>query len=240
MLIERSNRWTINAVYNSVRVSIYHWSIILHVNFKKAEEIEVLLPLNNIFNGEEMVEITWLGRGGQGAVTAAELLATAAINEGKMAIAIPEFGAERRGAPVRAYNRIVTKWKELPKTPVLTPEILIIIDPGLATKAKSYVSTEKIRYLIANTTFSKSELLKSIGKDISEENVYVLDATKIAMEIFGRAIYNTVMLGALVGSVPLVSLSSVENAIKKSFSGKLVEINLKAINMGANKVKGGA
>ncbi|MEM4463344.1 MAG: 2-oxoacid:acceptor oxidoreductase family protein, partial [Fervidicoccaceae archaeon] len=109
--------------------------------------------MSNI-NNEEMIEITWLGRGGQGAVTAAELLAIAAIGEGKAAVAIPEFGAERRGAPVRAYNRLSSSMKELPKTPIVSPNILVVIDPSLVTKAEQYVNFERLRYVVSNTSMS--------------------------------------------------------------------------------------
>lgn len=192
-----------------------------------------------IGGNSEMIEITWLGRGGQGAVTAAEILAIAAIEEGKAAVAIPEFGAERRGAPVRAYNRLYPQMKELPKTPILSPDILIIIDPSLVARASSYVSFEKMKYVVANTSTTRDELARMLGAKIPIENIFPFDGAKIALEIFGRPIYNTVMLGALVGSVPLVKAGSLENAVKKSFTGKLVELNLKAISEGMKKVKEG-
>ncbi|MGB9725340.1 MAG: 2-oxoacid:acceptor oxidoreductase family protein [Fervidicoccaceae archaeon] len=185
----------------------------------------------------QLVEITWLGRGGQGAVTAAELLAIAAIEEGKTAVAIPEFGAERRGAPVRAYNRLSNQRKELPKTPIVSPDILVIIDPSLISRAGNYINFERIRYLVANTSVTREDLAKLLGIKMPLENIFPVDGAKIAMQIFGRPIYNTVMLGALVGSVPLVKATSLESAVKKNFSGKLVEMNLKAIFEGMNKVR---
>jgi len=192
---------------------------------------------HSLFGDGEMIEITWLGRGGQGAVTAAELLAIASIEEEKTAIAIPEFGAERRGAPVRAYNRMSSKKGELPKTPVISPDILVIIDPSLVSKAELYVNFNKIKYIVANTPLSREEVLKALKANIPASNVYMFDGSKAAMEIFGRPIYNTVMLGALIGAVPLVKPSSLENAVKKSFSGKLAELNLKAISIGMNRIR---
>ncbi|MEM0020632.1 MAG: 2-oxoacid:acceptor oxidoreductase family protein [Fervidicoccaceae archaeon] len=192
--------------------------------------------MSNI-NNEEMIEITWLGRGGQGAVTAAELLAIAAIGEGKAAVAIPEFGAERRGAPVRAYNRLSSSMKELPKTPIVSPNILVVIDPSLVTKAEQYVNFERLRYVVSNTSMSREDLNRFYGGRLSNKEIFTVDASKIALEIFGRPIYNTIMLGALVGSIPLVKIENLENVIKKNFSGKLVELNMKAVSSGINMVK---
>lgn len=181
---------------------------------------------------KDFIEITWLGRGGQGAVTASEILATSAIKEGKNAIAVPEFGAERRGAPVRAYTRISTSFKDIYKTPITKPDIFVLLDPSLLSRAKDYVNLDKDTVVVANTNITKDEAVQLLGKDVSPDNVFVIDASKIVMPVLGRPIFNTVMVGALLGVVGLVKLSTVLETTREYFKGKLGELNAKVIEEG--------
>ncbi len=178
-----------------------------------------------------MIEVRWHGRGGQGVVTSSQLLANAAIVEGKYAIHIPEFGPERRGAPVRSYTRIDDRVIEI-RYGVLNPDIVIVIDPTLLQYKELILSGLKEDSKII---FNYPNLAKA--SSIAGYDSYVVDAYHISMDILGRPIYNTAMLGALVGVTKLVSLDSVETALKRRFGEKLAEVNMKAVRKGALEVK---
>ncbi len=183
----------------------------------------------------EMVEITWLGRGGQGAVMASEILAQAAIMEGRNALSIPEFGAERRGAPVRAYNRIAaTLDTVVPRTPITQPHILVVMDPSLLRARGLMPRVRPGGTVLVNTGKSPSEARAILGRDDLE--VHTINATEIAMRVLGRPIVNTILVGALVRAVPLVSLESVKASIREKFSGRILEKNLRAVEEGYNRV----
>ncbi len=188
------------------------------------------------FLGEEYLEVTWLGRGGQGAVTASELIAAAAILEGKNANAIPEFGAERRGAPVRAYTRISFGFKELPKTPIINPHIVVLLDPSLLKLIPSFVKPRENAILVANTTKSIDEIIEVTGELFKKENIFTVNATAIALNTIGKPIFNTPMTGAFVKVVPVVKLESLLTIIKKYFPGKLGEANAQAAQLSYEKV----
>ncbi len=171
-------------------------------------------------------EIRWHGRGGQGAVTAAMILAKAAIYEGKHAQAFPEFGAERRGAPVKAYTR-VSDSPILTRAPIITPDIVVVLDPSLP-KELYLTGLKENGYLVVNTKKSPSEYASTIGVD-GRYRVYTVDATRLALETLGVPIVNTAMVGALVRVVPIVSIESVERAVMETFPGKLGEKNVRAV-----------
>ncbi len=190
------------------------------------------------FQKEEYLEVTWLGRGGQGAVTASELIAMAAIMEGKNANAIPEFGAERRGAPVRAYTRISYGWKELPKTPITNPHVVVLLDPSLLKMIPLYIKPRNDSILIANTKRTRREAAGVLGGLFDEKNIYTVNATEVALRIIGKPIFNTPMTGAFIRVIPIVSLESLKQAIMKRFPGKLGEINAKAAEEAYHLIKG--
>jgi pyruvate ferredoxin oxidoreductase gamma subunit len=190
------------------------------------------------FYQEEFLEVTWLGRGGQGAVTASELIASAAILEGKKANAIPEFGAERRGAPVRAYTRISFGWKELPKTPITNPHVVVLLDPSLLKMIPQYISPRKNSILIANTRRSPNEVFELLGGMFDVKRIYTVNASKVALDILGKPIFNTPMTGAFVKIVPVVHIETLVEVIKKRFPGKLGELNAKAALTTYNLIKG--
>jgi len=172
------------------------------------------------------IEIRWHGRGGQGAVTASEIVAAAAILEGKNALAFPEFGAERRGAPVRAYTRITDEF-EIARTPVVNPDIVIILDPSLITPA--YVEGLKENgCVITNAPEDPKELAKRLNL---KENVRVatVDATSIALKWLRAPIVNTAILGALIKATDIVKLDTVINLVKERFPGKIGEANASAV-----------
>lgn len=167
-----------------------------------------------------MIEVRWHGRGGQGAVTAAELVAYASIIKGYYALAFPEFGAERRGAPVTAYNRISEK-VVYDRSPVLYPDIVVILDPGMVERGVLH-GLKKGGVVVANTTKRPSELVELLGH---EYRFATIDATKIALEVFRLPIVNTAMTAALAASTKVVDLDHLIDAVRARFSGRLASLN---------------
>ncbi|RLF11149.1 MAG: hypothetical protein DRJ68_00215 [Thermoprotei archaeon] len=175
-----------------------------------------------------MIEIRWHGRGGQGAVTAAELLASAAIMEGKWAQAFPSFGAERRGAPVQAYTRIDDK-PIYNRSFIYEPDVVVVLDPSLLEGAELRDVLSGLKAgskLIVNTKLSPKSLAEKLH---FKGEVATIDATAIALEVIGRPIVNTAMLGAVVKTVGVVDPSSVLKVLEKRFSGGVLKRNIEAI-----------
>ncbi|MEN6616692.1 MAG: 2-oxoacid:acceptor oxidoreductase family protein, partial [Syntrophorhabdus sp.] len=139
-----------------------------------------------------MLEVRFHGRGGQGAVTSAEIIAQAAIKQGMRAQAFPSFGPERRGAPVQAFLRVSDKPIRL-RSKVYKPDSVLILDPTLVASANPTAGLKDGGYVIINSNKSVDELKQTFpGK-----NIIAVDATKIAKEELGVPITNTTMLGAL-------------------------------------------
>jgi pyruvate ferredoxin oxidoreductase gamma subunit len=171
-----------------------------------------------------MIEIRFHGRGGQGAVTSAELVAQAAIDMGKFATAFPSFGPERRGAPVVAFARVDDKPVRL-RSKVYKPDVVIVLDPSLLDIANPVDGLSKDGLLVINS----SESPETIRKQISFEGRLALtDATKIAKEVIGLPITNTTMVGALVKALEVVSVDSLIEPFKKRF-GKIAARNIEAM-----------
>jgi 2-oxoacid:acceptor oxidoreductase gamma subunit (pyruvate/2-ketoisovalerate family) len=179
-----------------------------------------------------MHQIRFHGRGGQGVVTAAELTAIAAFNEGHYSQAFPSFGVERTGAPIEAFARIDDNPIRT-REHIYEPDILIIQDPSLVGTVDVTKGADNETLVILNSSKKKDE----ISLPIPKENLFVLDATKIAMEELGRNIVNTVILGAFAKATGLVTLKSLEIAIKQKFKAKgtaLIEKNIAAITRAYN------
>jgi len=176
-----------------------------------------------------LIEIRWHGRGGQGAVTAAEILASAAVMEGKWAQAFPSFGAERRGAPVQAFTRIDDK-PILNRSFIYEPDVVVILDEGLLDTEKANVidGLKPNGMLIANTSQGPREVAERLG---FKGGVAVVDATSVALEVLGVPIVNTAILGAVVRALGIVSTKSVTDVFKKKFSPSLAEKNIKAFSV---------
>ena len=173
-----------------------------------------------------MFQIRIHGRGGQGVVTAAELIATAAFKDGKEAQAFPAFGVERTGAPIEAFARINNKIIRL-REQVQNPDVIIVQDASLLKTVDVAKGAGSKTIAIINTTQDKENLTINLPK----ENVFTIDATKIALEELGRNIVNTVILGAFAKQSGLVSLKGLEEAIAEKFKNKgaMAEKNLKAV-----------
>jgi pyruvate ferredoxin oxidoreductase gamma subunit len=174
------------------------------------------------------------GRGGQGVVTAAELIALAAFYEGKEAQAFPFFGVERSGAPIMAFARISDK-KIKTREQVYQPDFLIIQDATLIHNEGIFNGITTNTKVLINSSKKREEIFSELGKYkkiIAVENIFTTPATEIALEIIGRNIVNTVILGAMVKHSNLFSLKSLKEAVSIKLGGKgskIVEKNIAAI-----------
>jgi len=177
----------------------------------------------------KMYEIRIHGRGGQGAVTAAQILAIAAFHKGKNTQAFPRFGTERRGAPVESFTRIDNKII-LIRSAVYHPDIVIVLDPSLLSSVDVTKGLKKNGFIIINS----SKKTKPNGF-----TTYNVDATAIALKIFGRDIVNTAMLGALAAVSNIVDMPSLNKAIEDRFEGRtsIIEKNKQAVKEVYDKVK---
>ncbi len=185
------------------------------------------------------LEIRWHGRGGQGAKTAAFLLAEAMIEQGKFAQGFPDYGPERMGAPIRGYNRISSEPVNL-HCDIENPEIVIVLDPTLLSSEKVTSGLASGGKLLVNSPEDPEEL-KARG-DLGDTTVYTVDATKIALEEIGRAIPNLPMIGALLKVSDLADIESMTRVVSKKFESKfsreVVEGNLKAMRRAYEEVRG--
>jgi pyruvate ferredoxin oxidoreductase gamma subunit len=179
-----------------------------------------------------MIEIRFHGRGGQGAVTTGELLAKAAISEGKWAQAFPAFGPERRGAPVLAFCR-VSENKIQHRFQVKEPNIVVVLDPSLLEVLDPSKGLKPDGLMIVNSPLSAQEIKKQHQYSCK---VATIDASKIAKEILRLNITNTSMLGALVKVSKLIKLQSLDEPFKERF-GKVAENNLKACHTAFDQMK---
>ncbi|MDZ7760542.1 MAG: 2-oxoacid:acceptor oxidoreductase family protein [Desulfovermiculus sp.] len=171
-----------------------------------------------------MIEVRFHGRGGQGSVTAAELMAQAAISEGKYAQAFPSFGPERRGAPVTAFLRISTSQIFL-REKIDFPDVVVILDPRLLELVDVFHGLKKGGTIIVNCS---AEYRKTLAEKEKYYRVVTVDATRIALETIGLPIANTAIIGALVKSLGIIDIHSLENPLYTRF-GKLAEKNINAL-----------
>jgi len=181
-----------------------------------------------------LIEVRWHGRGGQGAWTASELLARAAIHEGKHIQSFPEFGPERMGAPVRAFTRISDEPIRL-HCSVYNPDIVVVLDPTLMVTIPVAHGLKKNGTIIINTSDEPAKIkekLKIIGGV-----VWTVPATEIAIKILGRPITNTAMLGAVARATHIVGMESIEKAVNERFSAQLAEKNIGVIKEACKEAK---
>lgn len=183
-----------------------------------------------------MIQIRIHGRGGQGVVTAAELIALAAFSQKLEAQAFPMFGVERTGAPIQSFVRL-SQEKILTKAHIYKPNIIIVQDPTLLLDKNTLVGVNKETILIINSQEAKKDIYKKIKGEIKEENIFSAPATKIAMEIIGKNIVNTVTLGIFAQATKLITLNSLLKAIKEKFKNKdkdIINKNCRAITLAYN------
>ncbi len=189
---------------------------------------------------EKLVEVRWHGRGGQGAKTAAMLLAEAASDAGMYIQAFPEYGPERMGAPVLAFNRISSSPIRL-RCHVNEPDIVVVLDPTLIGKVDVVNGLSEDGVLLINTEQSPKEIRERL--QLSGMKVYTVDASKISLDTIGRPIPNTPMMGALIkvtGILPYESFMEVMKVqLEEKFRSKpeVIKGNLEAIERAYQEVE---
>jgi len=172
-----------------------------------------------------MFQVRIHGRGGQGVVTAAEMLSIAAFREGKHAQAFPSFGSERTGAPVVAFCRIDDKEIRV-REPILEPDAIIIQDPTLLHQVDVFAGLRPGGIILINTARSFAEL--GLQDFVGKFKARAVPARELAMKHVGRPVPNAVLLGAFAAFSGLISLDSVGAAINEKFSGKVAAANVAA------------
>jgi pyruvate ferredoxin oxidoreductase gamma subunit len=173
-----------------------------------------------------MIEIRFHGRGGQGAVTTAELVATAAIDDGKFAQGFPSFGPERRGAPVAAFVRVDEKRIRL-REKVYEPNYAVVLDPTILSIVNVAAGLKEGGIILINSHKTPAELRERYPM-LAKARLAVVDASTIAKETLGIPVTNTTMLGALIKATGIVSLESIYRALERRF-GALAARNIKAL-----------
>jgi len=189
-------------------------------------------------NGD-MIEIRWHGRGGQGAKTAATLVATVAVHEDKYAQGFPEYGPERAGAPIKGYTRISGN-RIHQHSPIDHPDIVVVLDESLLIIANVTDGLGEDGILIVNTDASPAEIRKRVN--LEGGKVYTVDATKIAIDTIGRPIPNTPMMAAVSMVTGAVSRNGIEKSLREKLGHKfgtaIVEGNITAVARAFEETKG--
>jgi pyruvate ferredoxin oxidoreductase gamma subunit len=170
-----------------------------------------------------MHEIRLHGRGGQGVVTAAELLSVAAFRDGQFAQAFPSFGSERTGAPVAAFCRIDARAIRL-REPIVNPDVVIVLDPTLLHSVAVFAGIKPGATILINTSRTVAEL----GLAELNARIRCVPATEIARRFVGKPLPNAAMLGALAAATEIVRLESVSAAIAERFAGAVAANNVAA------------
>ena len=178
----------------------------------------------------KLIEIRWHARAGQGAVTAAKLVAETALSQGRYMQAMPEYGPERTGAPLKAFTRVCDEPIEVHNN-ITNPQIVVVLDDTLLDIVTVTDGIEKDGYIILNTSMSVDEARAKLGID-KDITVAVVNATEIAMQTIKRNIPNTPMVAAVskvTGVIPLDSfLEHLKSTFGSKFSQEIIDANLKS------------
>ena len=186
-----------------------------------------------------LIEIRWHGRGGQGAKTASLLLADAAFNTGKYIQGFPEYGPERMGAPITAYNRISDKPITIHSN-IYEPNYVVVVDDTLLESVPVTAGLKKEGAIVINTTKSPEYLKEKLNG--YDGNIYTIDARKVSEETLGKYFPNTPMLAAIVKVTGIMSDEAFLEDMKKSFKHKfakkpeVIEGNMKALELALKEV----
>ena len=183
---------------------------------------------------KRILEVRWHGRGGQGAWTASELLARAAIYEGKYIQSFPEFGPERMGAPVAAFTRISTEPIQI-HCAVYNPDVVAVLDPTLLKTVPVTKGLNEEGTIIINSKENPADTRKMLNTD--KGKIWTVPATEIAMRILGRPITNTAMLGAVARITEAVKLESIEKVVEERFRRDIAEKNVAVVKEAYKEVK---
>ncbi len=188
----------------------------------------------------DMIEIRWHGRGGQGAKTASLLLADAAFNTGKYIQGFPEYGPERMGAPITAYNRISSSPIRIHSN-IYEPDYVVVVDDTLLESVDVTSGLKEEGAIVINTTKGKDELEKLLKG--YKGKVYTIDARKVSMETLGKYFPNTPMLAAIVKVSKIMNedefVKDMQGSFKHKFAKKpeVIEGNMKALELALKEVK---
>ena len=189
---------------------------------------------------ENMIEIRWHGRGGQGAKTASLLLADAAFNTGKYIQGFPEYGPERMGAPLTAYNRISDTPIRIHSN-IYEPDYVVVVDDTLLESVDVTAGLKETGAIVINTTKSEDYLRKALKG--YKGDIYTIDARKISEEALGKYFPNTPMLAAIIKVAKIMTdeelLADMEGSFKHKFAKKpeVIDGNMKALEMALKEVK---
>ncbi len=186
-----------------------------------------------------MFQVRIHGRGGQGVVSASQMMSVAAFHQGRHSQSFPSFGSERMGAPVTAYVRIDDREIEL-REPVLDPDLLIVQDPTLFHSVDVFSGLREDGYVLINSSKSVEELgiEEAVGK-LPAGHVVTVPATELALKHLKRPTPNTVLLGAFAAVGELLEMDGVEKAILEKFPGKVGEMNVAAAKAAYHAAKSG-
>ena len=189
---------------------------------------------------EEITEVRWHGRAGQGLITAVELLAEAALAENRYFQAFPEFGAERTGAPMRAFSRFSSHPITL-HCPIIEPDGVVVLDPTLLGVVDVFDGLKPRGFAVINTHLAPETLKKR--HDLHGVHVFTLNATKIAMDALGRNIPNVPMIGALLRARRIVQKDRMADLLRRRLGSRVskeaVEGNVAALEKGYVEVQEG-
>lgn len=189
---------------------------------------------------DNLVEIRWHGRGGQGAKTASLLLADAAFNTGKYIQGFPEYGPERMGAPITAYNRISDEPIRIHSN-IYEPDYVVVVDDTLIESVDVTAGLKETGAIVINTT-KEAEYLKTVLKGYKGK-IYTIDARKVSMETLGKYFPNTPMLAAIVKVSGIMNekdfLEDMQSSFKHKFAKKpeVIEGNMKALELALKEIK---
>ena len=189
---------------------------------------------------KDLIEIRWHGRGGQGAKTASLLLADAAFNTGKYIQGFPEYGPERMGAPITAYNRISNNPISIHSN-IYYPDYVVVVDDSLLDSVDVTAGLKEDGAIIVNTTLDADALKSKLNK--YNGAIYKLDARKISMEALGRYFPNTPMLAGIVKISKIMDdeefLNNMIGSFKHKFAKKpeVIEGNMKALKIALNEIE---
>jgi pyruvate ferredoxin oxidoreductase gamma subunit len=186
---------------------------------------------------EETTEIRWHGRGGQGAKTAAQLVAQAALEEGKCSQGFPEYGPERMGAPIRGFTRVSDAPIRL-HCPIERPNVVVVLDDTLLQMPMVTEGIDGDTVFVVNTTLDPAEVIRRL--DVADSPLFCVDATKISIEELGRPLPNMPMVGALIRATGCISMDALQRNVEKKFSAslgeKIVRGNIRAIERAYQEV----
>lgn len=183
-----------------------------------------------------MFEVRIHGRGGQGVVTAAELLAVAAFLDGRFAQAFPSFGSERTGAPVVSYCRLDDAPIRV-HDPVVDVDALVLQDATLLHEPDLFAGVHQDTFVLINSTRSASVLgLRDLVPQLRPQRLATVAATAMALRVLGRPLPNAILLGALVALCGIVPIDALEEAIRRRFPDRVAQANVAAAREAAGLI----